>query len=142
MRDLKTPLLHIVDPTAKAILAAGVNKVLLLGTRSTMSAVWMRDTYIKRFSIYTVVPDAEDQSFINNVIFNELTQNKFSTESKQKYLEVIDRLCEGPDRAQGVILGCTEIGFLIKQDDRPHIPFFDPLSLHAEAAVEMALEGE
>ena len=142
MRDIQTPLLHIVDPTAKAILAAGIHKVLLLGTKSTMSAMWMRDMYTKRFGIETVVPDIEDQDYINDVIFNELTQNSFTNDSKQGYLKIVNKLCHGQGGGQGVILGCTEIGFLIKQPDCPSIPFFDPLKLHAEAAVEMALDGQ
>ena len=107
-----------------------------------MSAIWMRDMYKERFNVDSVVPNAEDQDHINNIIFKELTQNTFTAESKQKYLEVVDALCQGPDGAQGVILGCTEIGLLINQGDRPNIPFFDPLSLHAKAAVEMAFDTE
>ena len=141
MKGITTPLIHIIDPTAKAILAAGVKKVLLLGTKSTMSATWMRDMYIKRFGIETVVPDTTDQEYINDVIFKELTQNSFEEESRQGYLRIVNKLCHGGDSAQGVILGCTEIGFLIKQGDCHGVEFFDPLKLHADAAVEMALEG-
>ena len=141
MKGINTPLLHIVDSTAKAILAAGVRKVLLLGTKATMSAMWMRDMYTTRFGIETVVPDAKDQEYINDVIFNELTQSSFKEESRQGYLTIVDRLCHGEDAAQGVILGCTEIGFLIKQGDCQDVEFFDPLKLHAEAAVNWALEG-
>ena len=140
MRDLKTPLLHIFDPTAQSIVAAGIKRVLLLGTKSTMSAMWMRDMYTERFDIETVVPDAEDQDYINAVIFDELTQGSFKHESKQGYLGIVNKLCDGQDGAKGVILGCTEIGLLITQSDCPNIPFFDPLKLHAEAAVKMALD--
>ena len=139
MKDVNIPLLHIVDPTAKAILAAGVRKVLLLGTKSTMSAMWMRDMYLNIYGVETVVPDTTDQEYINNVIFKELTQNSFKEESRQGYLGVVSKLCSGEGSAQGVILGCTEIGFLIKQGDCHDVKFFDPLRLHAEAAVEMAL---
>ena len=142
MKDLEIPLLHIVDPTAKAIVAAGLDKVLLLGTKSTMSADWMPEMYKKRFSVDLIVPDAEEQNQINDIIFNELTQMSFTAESKQRYLEVVDKYCGGPNGARGVILGCTEIGFLIKQSDRPNLPFFDPLILHAEAAVELALKED
>ena len=142
MRDIETPLLHIVDPTAKAIMAASVNKVLLLGTKSTMSAVWMRDMYTERFGIETIVPDTEDQDYIDDIIFNELTQGLFTDASKEGYLKIVNKLCHSQGGGQGVILGCTEIGFLIKQLDCPNTPFFDPLKLHAEAAVEMALDGQ
>lgn len=141
MKGIDTPLLHIVDPTANAIQAAGLHKVLLLGTKGTMSAMWMRDMYTQRFGIETVVPDAVDQEYINDVIFKELTQYSFREESKQGYLRIINKLCHGQGSAQGVILGCTEIGFLIKQGDCHGVEIFDPLKLHAEAAVAMALEG-
>ena len=88
------------------------------------------------------MPDDKDQDYINDVIFNQLTQNSFTDESKQGYLGIVNKLCRGQGGAEGVILGCTEIGILIKQADCPDIPFFDPLKLHAEAAVKMALSGE
>lgn len=141
MKGLHTPLLHIVDPTAKAIVAAGVKKVLLLGTKSTMSATWMPDMYKKRFAIEAIVPDPGDQEYIDKVIFQELTQQSFKEESRQGYLKIINKWCHGEGSAKGVILGCTEIGFLIKQSDCPDVAFFDPLELHAQAAVEWALEG-
>ena len=141
MKGIDIPLLHIVDPTAKAIQAAGIKRVLLLGTKATMSAKWMRDMYTTRFGIETVVPDDRDQSYINDVIFNELTQNSFTEESRQGYLKIVDKLCHGEAAANGVILGCTEIGFLIKQGDSQGVEYFDPLKLHAEAAVNLALNG-
>lgn len=106
-----------------------------------MSAMWMRDMYTTRFGIKTVVPDAKDQEYINDVIFKELTQGSFKEESRQGYLTIVEKMCRGEDSVQGVILGCTEIGFLIKQGDCQGIEFFDPLRLHAEAAVNWALEG-
>ena len=137
MKDVATPLLHIVDPTAKTVLAAGLNKILLLGTKSTMAVMWMREMYTERFGIETMVPSNEDQNYINGVIFNELTQNQFRDESRRQYLSIIKKACQ--EGAQGVILGCTEIGLLVKQLDCPELPLFDPLKLHADAAVEMAL---
>lgn len=136
MKGVEVPLLHIVDPTAKAILAAGLKMILLLGTKATMSLTFMRNMY-EGFGIETMVPSDVDQNYINDVIFDELTQNSFKDHSRQGYLKIIKKGYQ--EGAQGVILGCTEIGFLVKQSDCLELPLFDPLKLHAQAAVHMAL---
>ena len=138
MRDISIPLLHIVDPTAAAIKAAGLKKVLLLGTKPTMSASFLSDRYADKFHIETMVPTEAEQDYINVVIFDELTQFRFLDESRKGYLKIVADAVE--NGAQGVILGCTEIGLLIKQSDCPKVPFFEPLKLHAEAAVKVALD--
>ena len=138
MADISIPLLHIVDPTAIAIRSAGHQKVLLLGTKATMSQSFLRDRYADKFQITTVVPSENDQDYINEVIFNELTQSQFKDASRQGFLKVIDKARQ--EEAEGAILGCTEIGLLVKQSDCPGMPLFDPLVLHAEAAVRVALK--
>lgn len=137
---VKIPLLHIADPTAAAINAAGFTKIALLGTKPTMAASFMRDKYLNDWGIETLVPSEEDQDFINVVIFDELTQYQFKDESRKRYLSIVNGLRQ--QGAQGVILGCTEIGLLIRQSDCPDLPFFEPLRLHAEAAVTVALDEE
>ena len=140
MHDIKIPLLHIVDPTAMSIKSAGLSKVALLGTKSTMSASFMRERYANHFGIETIVPTDEEQDYINGVIFNQLTQYQIKDDSRQGYLKIIQRLCT--EGAQGIILGCTEIGLLVKQSDCPETPVFEPLHLHSEAAVTIALDGK
>lgn len=129
------PLIHIADATAKAILAQNLKKVALLGTKFTME----NDFYKNRladFGIETIIPNDEERDFIHWSIFEELGKNIFTTETKQKYLEIIGKLNERG--AEGVILGCTEIPMLIKPENSP-IPSFDTTILHAKAAVEFAL---
>ena len=138
MTGVTIPLLHIVDPTAEAIRAAGLTKVALLGTKATMSGTFLIKEYTERFGIEILVPDGEEQDVIDRIIFKELSQSNFIEKSRNFYLAVIDSLSE--KGVQGVILGCTEIPLLVHQEDRPNIPMFDTLKLHADAAVDLALE--
>lgn len=139
MKDLKIPFLHIVDPTARAIQKDGFKKVGLLGTKATMSGTFLSDRYLENFGIEIAVPTEEEQDLIDRVIFEELSLAKFTEESKNQYLSIIDSLSS--QGVEGIILGCTEIPLLVNQLDRPHIPMYDTLTLHAEAAVELALDG-
>ena len=138
---LRIPFLHIVDPTAEAIRAAGMRRVGLLGTRAAMAAdSHLSRRYAERFGIEIVVPDAAAQETVDRIIFDELCRGVFLPESTAAYLEIIERL-RGRG-AQGVILGCTEIPLLVTQTDRPDFPMFDTAALHAEAAVALALEDD
>lgn len=129
------PLIHITDATSKAILAQNLKKVALLGTKFTMENDFYKDR-LADFGIETIIPNDEERDFIHWSIFEELGKDIFTTETKQKYLEIIEKLNERG--AEGVILGCTEIPMLIKPDECP-IPSFDTTILHAKAAVEFAL---
>ena len=139
MKGIKVPFLHIVDPTARAIQGDGFKKVGLLGTKATMSGTFLSDRYTEQFGIEIVVPTDEDQDVIDRIIFEELSQADFTEESKNQYLSIIDSLSSRG--VQGIILGCTEIPLLVNQLDRPHIPMYDTMALHAEAAVILALDG-
>jgi aspartate racemase len=130
------PVLHIVDAVAKEIKANNADKVALLGTGFTMDHVFYPDR-LREFGIETVVPDKEDRDFIHNSIFDELGKEIFLDATKQKYLQIIDKLNKEKD-AQGIILGCTEIPLLIKQQDCS-IPVFDTTMIHAKYAVDFAL---
>ncbi|KAJ6785992.1 hypothetical protein PWT90_08898 [Aphanocladium album] len=140
MKGIKIPLLHIADPTAAAIKAQGLTRVILLGTKATMGTPYLIDEFKAR-GVEVVVPTAEEQQFIDDVIFQELSFWQFKEESKNKYLEIIDRLVR-EEGAQGAILGCTEIPLLVKQEERPTIPFFDTLTLHAKAAALQAVADD
>lgn len=137
MQGVTIPLLHIADPTAEAVLAAGLTTVALLGTKATMATPYLRDEFGAR-GVAVVVPTEAEQTAIDDVIFGELSYWKFTAESKARYLEIIDRLC-AEEGAQGVILGCTEIPLLVKQEDRPAVPMFDTLTLYATAAAMRAV---
>ncbi len=137
MAGLRIPLLHIVDPTGAAIRAAGLKRVGLLGTRPVMASSYLSARYAERFGVETLVPDADEQAVVDKIIFDELVHRVLEPQSKQVYLDIIDRLrARG---AQGLILGCTEIFLLVSQSDRPDFPMFDTTALHVDAAVRMAL---
>src|ERR1700730_16648992 len=133
---VKIPFLHIVDPTAYDILAYGLKRVALLGTKPVMATDHLKSQYTGRFGIEIVVPETQEQDVIDGIIFEELCRGQFIPSSKAAYLEIVDRL--SARGAQGVILGCTEIALLIAQADRPSLPMFDTTGLHVEAAFEMA----
>ena len=133
--EVKLPIVHIADATAAAVKEKGLKTIGLLGTRFTMEM----DFYTKRLSsagINSLVPGKPERNFIHSTIMDELLHEIFKPESKQKFLKIIDDL-EGRG-AQGIVLGCTEIPLLIKQEDT-HLPVFNTLQLHAMAAVEFAL---
>ena len=130
------PLLHIADPTAAAIRAAGLQRVGLLGTRFTMEQPFYRERLESRHGIQVLVPDEADRQLVHRVIYEELCLGTVRETSRQAYREVIARLVA--QEAQAVILGCTEIGLLIGAEDAV-VPLFDTTLLHAGAAAEQAL---
>lgn len=136
MDELPVPLLHIADATANAIKAKGFQKVGLLGTMTTME----KDFYKSRLAEYGIevlVPEKEEREFIDHVIWHELEKEIFSDASKSRFLEIMNALAE--KGAEGMILGCTEIPLLIHQKDT-NLALFDTLKIHAQAAVEFALD--
>ena len=130
------PLLHIADPTAAAIQAAGLQRVGLLGTRFTMEQPFYRQRLEDRHGIQVLVPDEPDRAEVHRVIYEELCRGVVSDASWHAYRQVITRLVARG--AQAVILGCTEIGLLVRADDA-EVPLFDTCVLHAQAAAERAL---
>lgn len=129
-------LLHIVDPTADAIKAAGLKKVGLLGTAFTMEQDFYRGRLQTRHRLEVLVPDADDRAIVHAIIYRELVQGIIDPASRQVYREVIARLVA--NGAEAIILGCTEISLLVGQGDSP-VPVFDTTRLHALAAVERSL---
>lgn len=130
------PLLHIADPTGAAIRAAGLRSVGLLGTRFTMEQDFYRRRLIERHGLEVIVPDAAARERVHRIIYDELCLGRIRDESRREYQAVIaDLVAQG---AQGVILGCTEIGLLIGDDDVA-IPRFDTAALHARAAALAAI---
>lgn len=132
---VEIPLLHVVDATAAAIHAQGLDKVGLLGTRFTMSDGFYTQR-MREFGIATVLPNEAQQAEIHRVIFEELCCNRFTDTAKRYYQQVVEDLqAQG---AQGVILGCTEIGLLLQAQDCA-LPVWDSAVIHAMAAVEWIL---
>lgn len=129
------PLLHIADPTAQAIRAAGFGRVGLLGTRFTMEQAFYRER-LAQHGIQTLLPNAAERDDVHRIIYAELCLGVVHEDSRQRYRAVIASLVERG--AQAVILGCTEIGLLVGPQDAA-VPLFDTARLHAVAAVEWAL---
>ncbi len=130
-------VLHIGDVTARALLAAGVRRAGLLGTRFTMERPFMRQR-LERWGIEVLVPNEADREAVHRIIYEELVQGVIREESRQVYRQVMSRLVDRG--AGGIVLGCTEIGLLVGPEDAP-VPVFDTTRIHAVAAVEKALAG-
>lgn len=135
---ITVPLLHIADPTGETIKAQGITKIALLGTKFTMEHDFYKGRLAEQFGLEVLVPDDAERQIVHDIIYNELCLGEIKPESKQQYLEIIAHLEQRG--AQGVILGCTEIGLLIEQADTT-LPVFDTTPIHAEAAVHKALEA-
>lgn len=131
------PLIHIADATALEIRRAGIERVSLLGTRYTMELDFFKDR-LAWHGITAVVPNDEERDFVQETIFSELAKNIIRPETRDRYLQIIDRMFKH-EGARGAILGCTEIPLLIKQSDTS-IPVFDTTALHSRAAVAFALQ--
>jgi amino-acid racemase len=131
------PLLHIADPTAAAIAHAGLRRVGLLATRYTMEQDFYRGRLERRHGLVVVVPDERLRTTVHRIIYDELCLGDVREASRELYRGAIDSLIDAG--AEGVILGCTEITLLIGQEDS-RVPVFDTTQLHAQAAVDAALE--
>lgn len=130
------PLLHIAEATALELKAQGIQTVALLGTKYTMEQDFYKSKLVDS-GIAVLVPEADDRAVINDIIYDELCLGIISEGSKAKYLEIMDKLSAAG--AEGIILGCTEIGLLVEQADTP-IPLFDTTLIHAQKAALIALE--
>lgn len=130
------PLIHIADATAKPILARGLRRVGLLGTRFTMEQGFYRGRLVERFGLDVIIPPEDGREIVHDIIYEELARGLIRGESRRKYQAVIEGLREAG--AEAVILGCTEIGLLIKPEDSA-LPTFDTTELHALAALDWAL---
>lgn len=135
-RSVDIPLLHIADATAETLITQGKQKVGLLGTAFTMEEAFYRGRLESVHDLQVLVPQSQDREVINRVIFDELCCGKILPESKRQYLRIVESLMEAG--AEAVVLGCTEIGMLISQDD-VSLPLFDTTHLHAAKAVNYAL---
>ncbi len=129
------PILHIADATAEMLQENQMSKVALLGTKYTMTQAFYKDRLIDS-GIQVLIPDEQDVEIVNRIIYDELCLGSILDESKQEYLRIISQLAE--KGAQGVILGCTEIGLLIKQEDTS-LPVFDTTQIHAAKAALLSI---
>jgi aspartate racemase len=135
-RAVRTPLLHIADPTAEAIRQAGLRTVGLLGTRFTMEESFYRDRLRERHGIDVVVPGEDDRTAVHRIIYDELCMGRVVDASRATFAHTIERLVDRG--AEGIVLGCTEISLLVGASDAP-VPVFDTTLLHARAAAIHAM---
>jgi len=137
-RSIAIPLLHIADATAVEIKARGLHRLGLLGTRFTMEEEFYRGRLEEKYALDVLVPDRADREIVHRVIYDELVVGRIEPASKAEYLRIIATLAHAG--AEGIILGCTEIGLLVSQSDCS-LPLFDTTRIHALAAVQFALHA-
>ena len=137
--EISIPLLHIADATAEAIREAGLDKVGLLGTRFTMEENFYKGILEKKHRLNVLIPGEEERELIHDVIYNELVQGEIKDSSREVYQDVILGMID--KGAEGIVLGCTEIGMLVKGED-VSVPIFDTMEIHARAAVRAALDDQ
>lgn len=134
--SVRVPLIHIADATAEQVKAAGLLRIGLLGTRFTMEEDFYVGRLIEKYGLDVIVPQPIERDDVHRIIYDELCLGLTRAESKARYVEIMAQLIACG--AQGIILGCTEIGLLVQQADS-RVPLFDTTRLHAEAAVEFSL---
>ena len=135
-RAVQIPFLHIADATAETLQACSIQRVALLGTAFTMEEDFYTGLLRRKYGLEVLVPRAEERSLLHRVVYDELCQGRVEHESKMQYLRIIEELSR--QGAEGVILGCTEIGLLVQQEDTP-VPLFDITAIHAQKAVDFAV---
>lgn len=135
--NINIPLLHLVDTTADKIKQNRLKKVGLLGTNFTMEEDFYKGRLMNKYGLDVIIPNEKDRKIIHQVIYQELCLGDIKKSSKDRYIEIINKLIESG--AEAVILGCTEIPLLIQQED-VKVPLYDTTTIHAEAAVEYSLK--
>jgi aspartate racemase len=136
-QSINIPLLHIADATAEKVISKGIKSVGLLGTKFTMEQEFYKGRLETGYGLKVYIPDRSDREIVHDIIYNELCLGKIEEASRDQYLRIIGNLAR--EGAEAVILGCTEIALLVDQDQTP-VPLFDTTRLHAESAVDLALE--
>ncbi len=137
-QNISIPILHIGDATAERVKAHKLRKVGLLGTKFTMEEDFYKGRLIQKHGLQVIIPTAEDRAIVHRVIYDELVIGNINPTSRAQYQRIIDELVQ--QGCEGIVLGCTEIGLLVKEADS-QVPLFDTTQIHAIAAVEYALAG-
>lgn len=134
-RKISIPLIHIADSTAKKIIELSMKKVGLLGTKFTMEEAFYKDRLAEKYELDVIIPKEKDRQIIHDIIYKELVLGQIKPTSKQQVIKMIEYL--EANGAEGIILGCTELPLLIKQED-VDIYLFDTTMIHARSAVYYA----
>lgn len=134
--SISIPLIHIADATAETLVAKGITRVGLLGTKFTMEQDFYKNRVSEKYGIEVIVPNNDNRNIVHNIIYSELCLGKISDESREKYLDIVFEL--HTQGAEAVILGCTEIALLIQQQ-HTKVPLYDTTQIHAAQAVKLAM---
>ncbi len=132
------PLLHLADATAQLLVDDGLQRIGLLGTAFTMEHAFYKGRLNEKFGLEVLVPPPAERQQVHDIIYQELCLGRVEASSREVYLQIIERL--GAAGAEAVILGCTEIGMLVSQEDTD-IKLYDTTAIHAQRAVILALES-
>ncbi len=135
-KSVTLPLIHIADATAQRIRKAGLATIGLLGTVYTMEQDFYKGRLEDRYALNVLIPDKSDRLLVNRVIYDELVLGEIRSDSRRAYAQIMDSLVDRG--AEGIILGCTEIGLLVGPEDS-RVPLFDTTRIHAHSAVDFAL---
>jgi len=136
-KNISIPIIHIADATAQTLVKDGVKKVGLLGTAFTMEQDFYKGRLEDKFDLDVVIPNDDDIKIVHDIIYNELCLGKINQYSKESYLRIIEDLVS--QGATAVILGCTEIAMLVKQNDT-EVKLYDTTTIHAKKAVAEAIK--
>ena len=139
IKHCNVPFLHIAEATANALLKCDARDAILLGTKFTMQESFYKDV-LATHGITTYVPNQNDTDSINRIIFQELCLGIIKEASKKAFLDIIQKLKNDNPSIDSVILGCTEIGLLLQQNDSA-LPLFDTTVLHVNEAISSALSN-
>lgn len=131
------PLIHIAEAVGEEVVAKEIKRIGLLGTIFTMEQDFYKSLLQSKFNLEVIIPEKEDMERINYIIYNELVKGIIKDESRNEYLRIMDKMVE--NGAEGMILGCTEIGLLIKEYK---LDIFDSTSIHAKKAVKLCIKKE
>jgi aspartate racemase len=134
---INVPLLHLSDFVGAEVKSRGIKRVALLGTKVAMEGDFVKDRIQTKFGVEVLIPNAEDRERVNAGIFNELTTGSVRPETKEMFLTVTRSLLS--QGAQGLILGSTDLGFVIREEDIG-VPIFDTAKIHALGVAKWALE--
>ncbi len=136
-KNIKIPLLNVIDLTAEKIREKGLKKIGLLGTKFTMEEDFYKRRLTEKYGFDVIIPTEGERRIIHDVIFNELCLGEIKQSSKEQFKKIIENLVARG--AEGIILGCTEIPLLVKQEDF-EVSLFDTMMIHAKSAVEYAIK--
>jgi len=136
-RSIKVPLLHIADAAAEEIKTKGLKKIGLLGTRFTLEKDFYKGRLVKKYGLEVIIPAEHERQIVHDIIYGELCRGEIKESSREQFIKIIQNLVS--NGSEGIILGCTEICLLVRQQD-VQVPIFDTTAIHATSAALSAMQ--